>query len=796
MRFFIGGIMLVLGLGVAVEAASRGDLISAPRFPAYQSQVVSGIAKARIGDRHTGDSLVLMDVDGDGQKDIIYSQQGYIAAVSHATSADVLYYQINIPPEFTAESLHQASAALLCVPDLDHDGRENLIAWGHTRDRQRWWFWNLDPTTGAKISTFELPGGADTRADGRWDGNYYVAGAADVQVAGESVRALIIGCTVGYDKYGRGALAVDPRNGNILWRFEMGPNPFRTNTRMADLDGDGLVEIILLGRSPGNLHGELVNGTTDTETRLFVLSSQGQLLWSQVLGPSFGNGELDLADMNGDGTTEIVTVARTTPDVWGEIVVWTHNGRPLTRHTEAAQLQGAHLVQRQDREHPSLLVASSDHRLLEFDFTGNDLILRRSVRLKARANINLVADILPAQGSEIVVATQGGPLYILDHQLRPLLVAAGAGDGWAGNARLWRPTPDKTMLIWPGIPSPTIVLSKAPFAWQRLLPYGIAAAVCLVLGLNWRLVRRPRRVNPRLLRETRLTLLDSLELSSHGAVAPLKCVRRLVWQLRALQTDPNNKLVEVRMREAWSECRDSALPHVKGIVDRARVAGLAADNISVVATSIAEIEKQVEIMAQNNFQEAAQPEIAERLEEAEHRADSALIRLRAEVATHFRANVAQVFSRIQQANHQALVEAQIQFHIGQAAMAAQVGGEDIDTFTAPADATGLCDTRELEFVLDNLVGNAITAMQHAPERHLHVSWRTTDGMILIDVTDTGGGLIEANWDRALNTRYSTKPTGGAGLPNSRKCLRKYGGNLTILNSTPRGSTFRVTLPVN
>ncbi len=798
MRINIGNICLIVGLFVGVSAVADDELISASRYLPYQSEAVVGISVVRGQDRYAGDSVVLMDVDGDGRQDYIYSQQGYIAASAYNPGAEILFYQLNIPPEFVAESVRHASAALFACADLDGDGKDNLIAWGHTRDRHRWWFWNLDPDTGERLSEFELPGGRDTRPDGVWDGNYFVAGAADVTVDGAKIRALIIGCTVGYDKYGRGVMAVDPRDGRVLWRYKMGPNPFHTNTRLADLDADGEIEIILLGRSPDNLNGELVNGTTDNETRLFVFDRQGQLRWSRHLGSAFGNGELDLGDTNGDGKLEIVTATRTTPDVWGELVVWNHEGQSLHRHTESTQFEGSHLVQRQDRDHPSLLVSSSDGRLLEFDLTDQGLDLRRSVRLKPRGHIGLVADILPNRGTEVVVTTKHGPLYILDRQLQPLLITDDDKAVWHGTAIPWRPDSTTTLLVWPGMPAPTLILSKAPFAWQRLLPYGVAAAALLVLGVAWLGSRRPRRVNAHLLRETRLNLLDNLELSSHGAVAPLKCVRRLVWHLRALQTDlGNNNKVEIRMRETWTECRESALPHLKGILDRAQLAGLAVDNISVVATSVVEMEKHLEIMAQDNFQEALRPEIAERLEDAEHRADSALIRLRAEVATHFRADIAQVISRVQRANQLALDQAKVEFHLGQAAMAAQADGPDISVITPPATATGLCDPRELEFVLDNLVGNAITAMSDAPVRQLRANWRATDGMVLIDVTDTGCGLPEADWDRALNSRYTSKPTGGEGLLTSRKYLRKYGGCLSIGASAPgAGSTFRVTLPLN
>ncbi|MDX2473923.1 MAG: ATP-binding protein [Candidatus Krumholzibacteria bacterium] len=788
-------ILVVLWGGVLSALAAEPDRVSPPKYPSYELTAVQHYSPARAGERYRGNSIVLLDIDGDGSDEFINSTFGYITAQKFNTNADVTLYQTNLPPEFEGLDALHAIVSMVACADLDGDGRENLIAWGNTPDHQKWRFWNLDPATGRIISEFDLTGGPDVRQDGQWDGVYYVTGSVPVIVKGQEIPALIIGCTVGYDRYNRRIMAVDPRNGDILWNFALGPNPFFHNTRIADLDGDGQSEIIVLGRAPDNLGGELINGTSDNETRLFVLDQQGRLRWSQRLGGSYGNGEFDLADMTRDGRLEIITSARTTPDIWGELVVWDHRGESVASHADSTQFDAVRVVQREDRDYPSLLVTSSNSQLQEFDFTPEGLTWRRGVLLESYGHIGYVGDFLPARGSEIIVSTHAGPTYIFDSRLRPMAVTEAAKRAWNTETVVWRPNPKETYLIWPNMLAPALLLSKAPFVWARLLPYAYAAGVLLFVGAVWLIVRRPRRIDAHLLRETRLNLLDNLELSSHGAIAPLKCVRRLVWHLRALQSDlGDSEKVEIRMREAWTECHESAVPHLKGILDRAQLAGLASDSIGIVSNATTEIEKQLEILAQNNFRDATCIDIAERMEAAENRADTALIRLRNEVATYFRADVAEVMTRVRAANDLAFSEANLAFQMGQAAVAAGTDVAGAPPKTAPV---GLCDPRELEFVLDNLVGNAIAAMGNATVRQLQVTWRTADGMLLIDVTDTGRGLREEDWNRALNTRYSTKATGGEGLPTSRKFLRKYGGNLTIVRSAPsKGSTFRVTLPTN
>ncbi len=788
-------VIFMMGVLAASSIAAEIDLSETPRYLAYEATEDLKFTTAAGESKYMGDTVALMDVDGDGWPELIKSVNNYFTAQAYSDESQVLYYQINIPPRFVPKVKEHAGAALTTCPDLNEDGQDELVAWGANADRSEWFFWVVNPSTGDIQTEFFLPGGQDFRPDGIWDGTYFVAGTVKVNVANTDIQALIIGCTVGYDRYGRGMMAVNPSNGDILWRYDIAPNPLRLNVQLTDLDADGRKEIIFIGRSPDNLDGELINGISDDETHLFVLNSAGKLLWSRFLGEAFGNGELALSDMDGDGLPEIITCARTTPKPWGEVVIWNRAGQEMTRLTDQTQLRNVRVIQREDRNHPSLLLANSKNQILEYGFNGQELVLRHTVTFNSLPYINLVEDLLPTKGIETVVSSQHGPVYILDRELEPLSTTNRNPGAWHDDIVAWRPNQTTLRLLSACYRTPMLALNKAPFAWHRLLPYASAIGVILFLLIIWRIMHRPRQLDPHLVRETRLNLLENMELSNHGAIAPLKCVRRLVWHLRALQTNlGDNSKIEIRMRETWSECHDSALPHLKGILDRSQLAGLASDNISIVAAAATEIEKQLEILSQNNFKDATKPDLAERLEIAERQADTALIRLRSEIAVDFHADIIQVMNRVRAANSRAIDQYEIEFHLGQVA---NVAGSAHPVVQAPPPIVGLCDPRELEFVLDNLVGNAITAMKNSSTKQLITNWKTADGMVIIDITDTGCGLPHKDWDRALNTRYSTKQTGGEGLPNSRKYLRKYGGNLTILNSTPqKGTTFRVIIPEN
>lgn len=110
----------------------------------------------------------------------------------------------------------------------------------------------------------------------------------------------------------------------------------------------------------------------------------------------------------------------------------------------------------------------------------------------------------------------------------------------------------------------------------------------------------------------------------------------------------------------------------------------------------------------------------------------------------------------------------------------------------------LADAIQVEQVLLNLVRNAIEAIDAAgvSERRVVVSAeRTADGMIEIQVRDTGPGLSNALAQKVFEPFYTTKSEGiGIGLALSRSIIDAHGGRLWADAVRP-GAVFRLTLPI-
>jgi signal transduction histidine kinase len=107
----------------------------------------------------------------------------------------------------------------------------------------------------------------------------------------------------------------------------------------------------------------------------------------------------------------------------------------------------------------------------------------------------------------------------------------------------------------------------------------------------------------------------------------------------------------------------------------------------------------------------------------------------------------------------------------------------------------ITDGSQLSQAMVNLVLNAADAMPNGGT--LTIRSRAREGMIVIDLQDTGSGIGKEHLDRIFDPFYTTKPQGtGMGLTVSRDIIRKLGGELSAESEPGKGTTFSIALPVD
>jgi two-component system NtrC family sensor kinase len=104
---------------------------------------------------------------------------------------------------------------------------------------------------------------------------------------------------------------------------------------------------------------------------------------------------------------------------------------------------------------------------------------------------------------------------------------------------------------------------------------------------------------------------------------------------------------------------------------------------------------------------------------------------------------------------------------------------------------------ELQQVFLNLINNALDAME-AKGGTLTIDSRLENSRIVVEVSDTGMGIPEANLNRIFDPFYTTKPVGkgtGLGLSICYGIIDKMGGKIEVRSAVGQGTTFAIYLPV-
>ncbi len=727
-------------------------------------------------------AYLLMDVDGDGSEDLVFSGPRNVVATSRATGPEVILLDHYPPPQFDSGDI----GFELLAADCDGDGQDEIVIGGRTRDCSRYGFWIYDPRTRRVESEFYLDAVSDRRPDGAWDGVYAPIGIFSVPTASGERRALLIACTVGFDIDGRGLLAVDPSSGEVLCRFSSGAGIDYRLVHLLDLDGDGRLDILAGARCPDNLGGHAINGFDDHSLRLMAFDATGSLLWTRELYSYIAYLQLEVGDLDGDGRPEIVTSAARDSSLESRLTVWSSTGEPLADYRET----GASYRDIAIAENPRGLIAvgGAGTELRTFRYRQGKLDPQVLARGPGSLKVCRFLDVFPERpAQELVVVSVEGPLFVLDASLRALATAPD-NPGPAGRyVDIWQPRPDLRLLLRQnhlGHSGSSLRFSATPWPLQRWPELAAAGALALLALPAYRRLRRPAPPSEELLRIRRRELLGRLEVADHGSLAAFRPFRRLHWYLQGLGTDDPGKRETLR-EQARLRCREygeGAELLLQDCLAQAAAAGLDARAVERAGEDLERLRELIDALLRADLDPALSARLIPELRAAQDSAEASFLRLRRHLEADLRADFGTVLQR---------VLAEYRGEIDSRAVEIQVAG--------PAGLPACrMDPDDLAFVLDNLVANALRALTSSGERRLRIETSVEHGLLHCLFSDTGAGIPPEDWDAALDTSFTTKEggKGGLGLPKSRELLARSRGALRIRESRAGvGTTLELQLPL-
>jgi signal transduction histidine kinase len=118
-----------------------------------------------------------------------------------------------------------------------------------------------------------------------------------------------------------------------------------------------------------------------------------------------------------------------------------------------------------------------------------------------------------------------------------------------------------------------------------------------------------------------------------------------------------------------------------------------------------------------------------------------------------------------------------------------------ESYTGPAELR--LNAELIEWALENLISNAISALDQKPGRIEITVTSAESGDIEIVVYDSGRGMTPVEQGRAFEPGYTTKRRGwGLGLALARRVVEDYHrGRLFVRHSAPgEGTTMVIRLP--
>ena len=106
---------------------------------------------------------------------------------------------------------------------------------------------------------------------------------------------------------------------------------------------------------------------------------------------------------------------------------------------------------------------------------------------------------------------------------------------------------------------------------------------------------------------------------------------------------------------------------------------------------------------------------------------------------------------------------------------------------------------DISLCIANILNNAIDAMQNSIDKELTIKSFMQDDYIVIQISDSGCGIAEENFDKIFDINYSSKLDNnnggyGIGLALTKAIIEKSNGKIEVSSIINKGTTFTLYFP--
>ncbi len=119
----------------------------------------------------------------------------------------------------------------------------------------------------------------------------------------------------------------------------------------------------------------------------------------------------------------------------------------------------------------------------------------------------------------------------------------------------------------------------------------------------------------------------------------------------------------------------------------------------------------------------------------------------------------------------------------------------IEFHTEKEEILAKFDRTQLIRVVTNLVKNATQALNEEAAPKILVEVKEEVGMVMIQVSDNGVGVMEEDKEKVFEPKFTTKSSGmGLGLAMVKNIVETYQGEITFVSEKNKGTIFTVRFP--